>query len=41
MAYVRDATVADAPGIAAVWRTALFAACPGIIAANIIEHFGR
>jgi hypothetical protein len=26
MAYIRDATVADAPGIAAVWRVGWFAA---------------
>ena len=38
MAYVRDATAADAPGIAAVWRAGLFAAYPGIIAADIIER---
>ena len=38
MAYVKDATVADAPGIAAVWRAGLFAAYPGIIAADIIER---
>ena len=37
MAYVRDATAADAPGIAAVWQAGLFAAYPGIIAADIIE----
>jgi hypothetical protein len=37
MAYVRDATVTDAPGIAAMWRAGLFAAHPGVIAADIIE----
>jgi hypothetical protein len=37
MAYVRDAAVADAPGIAAVWWAGLFAAYPGIIAVDIIE----
>ncbi len=31
MAYVRDATVAYAPGIAVVWRAGWFAAYPGII----------
>jgi hypothetical protein len=38
MAYVREATVADAPEIAAVWGAGLFAAYSGIIAADIIER---
>src|SRR5580704_4837985 len=38
MAYVREATVADAPEIAAVWGAGLSAAYSGIIAADIIER---